>query len=79
MSKQHDSGNKQGLEIVIMVKGEDKAKQLCVSRFWFKGNVGVIEWYKEAVSGYGCITCYGIRYEKMGNYGDWSLECIICS
>lgn len=26
-----------------------------------------------------CITCYGIKYQQMGNHENWLRKCIICA
>ena len=79
LREQQESGNKQGLAIVITVKEEGEAKQLCASGLRFGGIVRVVERYWEAGPGSVCMTCCGIGHERMGSCGNRVPQCIICS
>ena len=79
LREQQETGNKRGSAIVITVKEEFEAKQLCASRLRFGGIVRVVERYWEAGPSSVCMTCYGIGHERMGSCGNRAPQCIICS
>ena len=79
LKEQQGSGNKRGSAIVITVKRESEAKQLCAFRLRFGGIVRVVERYWEARPGSACMTYCGIRHEQMGSCGDRAPQCMICS
>ena len=62
--KEQQENGKQGSAIVITVKGETEAKQLCASGLRFGGIVRVVERYWEAGPGSVCMTC---GHERLGS------------
>ncbi len=76
---QQESGNKRGSAIVITVKGEAEAKNLCASGLRFGGIVSVVEKYWEAGPNSVCMTCCGIGHERMRDCGDRPARCVICA
>ena len=79
LREQQETGNKRGSVIVMIVKGETEAKQLCASGLRFGGVVRVVERYWEAGPSSVCMKCCGIGHERMENYGDWPPKCVICA
>ena len=62
-----------------MVKGEAEAKKLCATGLRFGGVIRLVERYWEAGPSSICMTCCGIRHQRMGNCGDRPHKCIICA
>lgn len=75
LRKQQESGNKRGSAIIITVKGETEAKQLCASGLRFGGVVRVVEKYWEAGPSSVCMTCCGIGHERMESCGNRPAKC----
>ena len=79
LREQQETGNKRGSAILITVKGEAEAKQLCASGLRFEGVLRVVERYWEAGPSSVCMTCCGIGHERMGSCGDRPPKCVICA
>lgn len=71
--------DKRGSAIVITVKSESEAKQLCTSGLRFGHVVKKVEKYWEAGPSFVCMTCCGIGHERMGRCNDRPPRCIICA
>lgn len=71
------TGNKWGSAIVIIVKGETKAKKLYTSNQRFDGLIRVVEKYWKVGSSSVCVTSCGIEHRRMGGYGNQPAKCII--
>ncbi len=79
LREQQETGNKGNSAIVITVKGESEAKQLCASGLRFGGVVRVVEKYWKAGPSSVCMACCGIGHEWMGNCGGRPPKCITCT
>lgn len=71
--------DKRGSAIVITVKSESEAKQLCASGLRFGHVVKKVEKYWEAGPSSVCMTCCGIGHKRMGRCNDRPSRCIICA
>lgn len=60
LRKQQETDNKWKLAIVIIIKGDAKAKKLCISDLRFRKVIRVVERYWEAESSSIYIICCGI-------------------
>ncbi len=62
-----------------MVKGESKAKYLCISGLQFEGIPRVVERYWKTGLGSVCMIYWGIGHEQIGSCGNQAPQCIIYS
>lgn len=69
--------DKQGSAIVITVKSESEANQLCASGLCFGHVEKKVEKYWEAGPSSVYMTYCGTGHKRMGKYSDWPSRCII--
>ncbi len=74
-----DSGNGRGSAIVITVENSTEASRLCSKRLRFGGALKVVEKYWEAEPSSICISCVGIRHDRLGGFGERKVQCVICA
>lgn len=79
LKEEQMAGNKRGSAIVITVKSEVEAKQLCASGLRFGHVIKKVEKYWEAGPSSVCMTCCGIGHERMGDCNNRPPKCIICA
>ena len=74
-----ESGNGRGSAIVITVGNSTEASRLCSKGLRFGGALKIVEKYWEAGPSSICMSCAGIRHDRLGGCGDRGVQCVICA
>ena len=79
LREHQEAGNKRGSAIIISVREDLEARQLCASGLRFGGVTGAVENFWETGPNSVCMTCWGIGHERMGKCGNQPMQGVICS
>ena len=74
-----ESGTGKESAIVITVGNSTEASTLCSKGLRFGGALKVVEKYWEAGPSSVCMSCAGVGHDRLGEWGDRSVQCVICA